>query len=284
MTEFTFRTNLGEVADKLGQQAEDIAGRVNSEMQNLSISTHAFVLRHANDNLEGWTRNHFFGDMGENVRWNQIAPNIWVVEIDESVAFIEEGRAQTFMGNWLLKDGAKGVKTAKDGSKYRVIPFSHGKGSDTQKQPELAAMIKKQLKNKGVTLSKLERNQWDKPRVGVLHKLDLDMPRSSYPQKHFSEPRSEKNAEKLGLKDHTGNFFLKNAVVVQRETTNEKGKKKVSRDVVTFRVISSKHEAEGRWMYPKIDPLNSIPEAYKYAESEWEKIVKKMESEFRGSE
>ena len=99
MSEFDFKVNLREVADKVGKAADDIGVRVTEEISNLSISTHAFVVRYANEKLEGFKRNHFLGEEGQNVRWNQVAPNIWVVEIDESVAWIEEGRCVVYSDN-----------------------------------------------------------------------------------------------------------------------------------------------------------------------------------------
>lgn len=284
MSEFDFKVNLREVADRVGKAADEIGTRVTEEVSNLSISTHAFVVRYANENLEGFRRNHFLGEEGQNVRWNQVAPNIWVVEIDESVAWIEEGREPTSMATdtWLLNPASKGVKRAKDGSLYRVIPFTHGgKGKPKSPEPEIASMIRKELKDKGVKLNKIDRDQWDRPKLGVVEKLGINKKRTRYPQDLFSKPRDKKTADEIGLKPTTGHHYLNNAVIVQREVEGSKGKTKISRDVVTFRVVSSKHQAEGRWMYPKVEALNSIPEAYKYATEQWEDIVKALEEEYR---
>ncbi len=209
---------------------------------------------------------------------------MWVVEIDESVQWIEEGRAATSMATdkWLLNPNSPGVKTAKDGSKYRVIPFTHkGKGSTKGNSPEITSMINKELKSKGISLNKIERDDDNKPKLGIIHKLDFNQKRSTYPEKFFSEPRNHVKAKQLGLGPTHGTHFLKNAVVIQREVKGPTGRTKISKDVVTFRVVSSKHEAEGKWMYPRVEPLNSIPEAYKWAENEWASIVNLLEKEFR---
>ena len=187
---------------------------------------------------------------------------------------------------WLLKPGAKGVKTAKDGSTYRVIPFKHSSGvggKSESPEPEIASMIKKQLREKGISLNKIERDQFNNPRTGVLHKLGIDKKRTSYPQDLFSSPRNKETADRIGLKPSHGHHYLNNAVVVQREVEGPKGKMKISKEVVTFRVVSSKHKAEGRWMYPAVPALNSIPEAHKYAIAQWESIVKSLEEEYRGA-
>lgn len=279
-----FRVNVRELATQLGLESDGIAKRINEAVRGLSISTHAFVVQYAQEKLEGWTLGYFMGEKNKNVRWVEVSPSIWVVEIDESVAFIEEGRPIAFMGDWLLKPGAKGVKTAKDGSTYRVIPFTHQRGVGGKKissEPEIASKIKKELKNQGIKMNVIERDGDGKAKTGVIHKLGINEKRSSYPQSLFSAPRNKDTAAAIGLKPTHGTHFLNNAVVVQREVEGKGGKKKMSKEVVTFRVISSKHKAEGRWMYPKIDPLNAIPRAYTYATVEWEKIVKNLEDMYR---
>ena len=88
------------------------------------------------------------------------------------------------------------------------------------------------------------------------HRLNISEPKPgdpgffqmSSPKKlnFFSKGRTPAVAKQLGLKPTSGDFFLSNAVVTQREIQTESGKKKVAKEVVTFRTISSKHEGEGR--------------------------------------
>lgn len=288
--DFHFNVNIQEVAARFNQQKDYIAGRVRSEVEKLSISTHAFVVKYAQDKLKGWMRNHFFGPENKNVRWIPAAQNIWVVEIDESVRWIEEGRSRVFM-DWLLKSPK--AKTAKDGSRYLAIPMMQARGVGGKyagQNPEFASVIKQQLKHQGISLNRIEKNEDGTPKLGVLHRLNISTPQPGSPGffhmvtpkklEFFSQSRSSAVAQQIGLQPHSGHFFLSKAVVTQREVELPSGKKKISKEVVTFRTISSKHEAEGRWFYPEVKPLNSIPEAYKYALAEWEKIVKTMEIEF----
>jgi len=93
-----------------------------------------------------------------------------------------------------------------------------------------------------------------------------------------SEGRTKEESEQFGLPEYEGSHYLSGGVVVQRP--NKKGK--VKKEVITFRVVSSKHEQEGRWLYPAVEPLNSIPAAYEYANAEWDKIIKSLEDYFRG--
>ena len=160
---FRISINAQEVAQKLRAQLEVIKARLQQEAAKLSIAAHGEIVRYAQQNLTGWRLQHFLGDTGQdnpdsgNVRWYKAADNVWVVEIDESVAWIEQGRPSVFM-DWLLKPGAKGVKIAKDGSLYRSIPMmqSRGKGGKVSAPGILGASIKHILKQNKVSLNKIE--------------------------------------------------------------------------------------------------------------------------------
>ena len=279
MSDFEFKANLREIAEKVGKTADQIKGKVNEEIRKLSISTHAFVVNYAQEKLDGWKLGHFLGPEGNNIRWVQLAENMWVVEIDPSVAWIEEGREPTSMAteDWLLKPDKS--KTAKDGSTYRVIPMS--KHKDNRRNPELKSILNDQLTKQGIDMKTLELDQNGQPKIGVVNKLQFGKnvtQKSDQNAMFFSKSRNADQSRQTGLPIYGGAHHLHGAVVSQRK--DDKGN--VKKEAVTFRVVSSKHEAEGRWMYPKVDPLNSIPEAYKHAEAQWEKIVKALEQSFSG--
>jgi len=279
MAEFEFKANLREIAAKVGQTADAIGSTVQDEIRKLSIATHAFVVNHANEHLSGWKRSHFFGSDNQNVRWVQIDENMWVVEIDPSVAWIEEGRDATSMATdkWLLKPDK--AKLAKDGSTYRVIPMDAKK--DNRRNPELKNILNDQLQKQGVDMSTLDLDGSGQPKLGVIKKLNFGTnvtEKSSSNEMFFSAPRSAEQGKKLGLPAYGGKHQLQGAVVTQRK--DERGG--VKKEATTFRVVSSKHEAEGRWMYPKVEPLDSIPKAYEFAEQQWNKIVAALEESFKG--
>lgn len=291
MANFNFRVNVEEVAAKLNQTADVVQNKIAGAVETLVASTHAFVVNKAQTELGDYKRSIFPGPPGEdgqpkNVKWKKIADRIWVVEIMPEAAWIEEGRPQTSMATeqWLLKPGAKGVKTAKDGSTYRVIPFTHTQGTGKDKpatgtseysKPALAAMAKTAIKAAGINLKRIERHADGSPKLGVLHKIDVPDPGRENAGFH-SKPRGPEDAKKTGFKEHGGHFHLSGLVVTQR--INAKGK--VTREATTFRVVSSKHRLEGRWEYPAVPAFNSLPAAVKYAEEEWSKMVQAMEQEF----
>ena len=315
---FRFRVDVSAIAEQLRTTRDTIEEKVVSAVETLSAGAHRYITNLAtqkwsNDDFKreyflgigkygkdasGKSDNNPFIDQKiKNVRWNKVTNGIWVVTIDEKAQWLEEGREETFMGEWLLKPGAKGVKRAKDGSLYRVIPFKHTEGkSDVQDKPGMVALIEQQAKKQKVSLTRIERNSSGEPKLGVLHKLDIH---SRTPQHQapdlFSKPRTPEAAAALnkklgemgqtGLKPHGGIFHLEGAVVTQRLKKNakgeimkdKKGRSKAIKSTVTFRVISSKHEHEGRWMYPKVEPFNSLAKAKNWADEEWKEVLKKLE-------
>jgi hypothetical protein len=320
---FRFRVDVSQIAESLGTTRDMIEDKVVSAVETLSASAHAYIVNLAKEHFsqDDFKRQFFLGigrygkdahgqsarnpmidQTVKNVRWNKVTDGIWVVELDENVKWLEEGRQETFMGEWLLKPGAKGVKRAKDGSLYRVIPFKHtesggGKLGDAQDKPGMVTLIQQAAKKQNVSLSKIERNSSGEPKVGILHKLDITSrtPQTQAPDL-FSKPRTPEAAAQLnkklqdigqtGLNPHGGIFHLAGAVVSQRLKKNskgeimrdKKGKAKAIKETVTFRVISSKHKIEGnRWMYPKVEGLNSLQKAHDWANEEWKQVVKKLE-------
>ncbi|MGI0060458.1 MAG: hypothetical protein ACREBJ_11905, partial [Nitrosotalea sp.] len=145
------------------------------------------------------------------------------------------------------------------------------------------------LKEQGISLRKIEKDAAGKPKLGILHKLNLASPEGFSALNApglFSQPRNQAMADLTGLQPHEGIFYLKDAVVTQREQkyTTKTGaeKTKIKKEVITFRTVSTKHQAEGRWMSPEVKPFNGMEAAFKYAEEEWEKILRQIDEEFRG--
>lgn len=317
---FRFRVDVSAIAEQLRTTRDVIEDRVVDAVETLSVAAHAHIVnlarqKWANDDFK---RQFFLGldRYGKNahgqsaqnpaidqtvkhVRWNKVTDGIWVVELDENIRWLEEGREETFMGEWLLKPGAKGVKRAKDGSLYRAIPMKQTEGKADAKGAKagFAELIRQQAKTQKISLTKIEKNASGEPKLGILHKLDMH---SRTPQHQapdlFSKPRTQAAAEELnkalakigqtGLQPHGGIFKLAGAVVSQRVKRNGKGeimrdkktgKAKVQKETVVFRVISSKHKLEGRWMYPRVDAFNSIQQTKEWADKEWINIIKKLE-------
>ena len=308
---FRFRVDLDQAAGLLRRTRDEVEDKIVDGVEMLSIAAHGFIVNLANQRWadDDFKRQYYLG-MGQygkdatrqstrdpridqtakNLTWNKIADGIWIVELDERAQWLEEGREETFMGDWLLKPGAKGVKRAKDGSLYRSIPFKQTEGKkDAQgAKPFFAELIRKQAKAQKLSLTKIESNPDGSPKLGVLHSLDV---KPSLSQKQapglYSKPRSLEDAATTGLKPHSGIFKLEGAVIVQREKKNSRGevmkgkdgKAKISRETVVFRTISSKHKMEHRWFYPRVEPFNGFAQAHEWANKQWENILKQIEQD-----
>lgn len=312
---FRFRVDVSEIAAKLNTARELIEDQVIQQVELLSIASHGYIMglakkEWANDDFK---RNYYLGigqkdasgvsssnpaidQTAKYLRWVKITDGIWVVELDERARWLEEGRAETFMGDWLLKPGAKGVKRAKDGSLYRAIPFKETSGKkDTASHPALSQIVRDYAaaQQPKINLNKIEKNADKTHKLGMIKKLDIrPHDATGYaPGVIFSRPRTEAEAKLTGLKAHSGIFKLAGAAVFQNVydkgnlvTDPAKAKKiaatkkgSVKKEVVVFRVISTKHKAEGRWMYPEVKPVNFLQKAYDHATEQWDQIVKSIE-------
>jgi hypothetical protein len=300
MAKFDITVDTSAIAEKVNKTKEVVEQKLTPAMERLSISTHAFIINKANNELSDFKRKFFLGvgeygkktlkqsssgagvdETAKNVRWVKVSNGIWVVEIDESAAWIEEGREPTSMAteDWLLKPGK--AKVAKDGSLYRAIPFKITEGGKEAHgtKPAYASIIKGAMKEQGIPIKKIERNEDGTPKLGIIHKLNIEGPQGGweqFPGMH-SRPRTAEESAMSGLKPHKGIFHLKGAVVVQRMKPGKKPKP--VKETVVFRIVSSKHKLENRWMYPEVKPFNAIPAAYDYAKEQLDKIIKSIEEE-----
>lgn len=308
---FKVRIDISDIARRLNTIREAIEGKLIHSMEMTSIAAHAYIKTLADTHFADSefkrkfylglapygkhpsgvsTKNDMIDQTVKNLRWIKISKGLWVVELDPESAWLEEGRAETFMGDWLLRPGDKGVKRAKDGSLYRVIPMkqTEGKADAAGAKPMFAQLVRNAAKKQNISLTKIERHENGAPKVGILHKLNI---KPAYPQhvapSDFSRPRTEAESLLSGLKAHSGLFKLQGAVVTQKEKKNKlgeimrdkQGHAQVSRSTTVFRVISSKHKLENRWMYPEVKPANFFGQAERWAEERMNKAIKALEEE-----
>jgi hypothetical protein len=277
MAKLEISVDAQKLADLLNKTVNDILPGLRTKVQQLSVATHAFIVHQAQEKLSGNLLEQFLGPDNKNVRWTQVGDSMWVVEIDQSVAWIEEGRTEPQFMDWLLTKNPK-AKVSKKGTLYARIPISNGKlnSTATPRNPALAAIIKSALKENKIPLKKIEKNPDGTPKLGVLHRISPQMPgpQSQFPTL-YSEPRSQAMAELTGLPAHGGISLLQDTLIVQRK--NQKGK--VVREAITFRTITEAHKKEGRWFAPPRPGLHSIKEAHDWASQQVETIIRTMQDE-----
>jgi hypothetical protein len=276
---FNISVNADEIAQKIGQTADVISDRLERATKNLSLQARDYIQSKAEEKLNEYQKTQYL----EHLYWKEISPGIWVVELDPKVAYLEDGRPARSMATeyWLLKPGK--TKTAKDGSKYRAIPFTRSAKPNIAKlsgpEKTLGQMIKAELSHRKLGGNKIIKDDLGNPKLGVVAKLDIPDPGHGFPGLH-SRPRSAADAALSGLKPHSGVFYLKNAVLIQREI--KRGKKtSIKKEVVVFRTVSSKHFLEGRWMAPEIKGLNAFPDAVDWSKKQLENVIAEIDRELK---
>lgn len=235
-------------AAKIAAQFKEFALEVEQDLQkavaNLAAITDAKVKEMANQELHS-TRKKYMDSLG----FEEVAPGVWVISVDESGLFVEEGiEPNKDMKPDLLKND---FKTSKEGHRYKAIPFDYGKAPSqmTASTQQLVAYMKKELKKEGVSMKKIERNQDGSPKVGKLHEFDFGNP-----------------GGRMGGPGKGNTPVFKNLSIYQ--TLTKTGN--VRRDILTFRTVSSGPASAGKWHHPGLDAKKFLDRALEWAVQEWE--------------
>lgn len=167
----------------------------------------------------------------------------WDITVKNGESFVCNGIVIHNSGSMLddlLRDGAK---TSKDGNRYKAIPFEHSKAPSqmNDKAKKYVSHIKAELKQRGLPYKKLELGSDGSPRIGKLHQFNI---KSTYPS------AKAKNPALHGL-------------TIYQHKDEKTGK--VRRDIMTFRIASDKHRAEGLWFHPGIEPKKFLDQAAEWA-------------------
>lgn len=258
-------TSLGTVAQKAMTEAA----------RNLAMQTHAHIVEQANQKLH--TRRQMFVDA---LNMFAVSDDTFVVSLNASARWIDDGLPERNMIDDLLSQRnpkSKPPKEAKDGSRYRVIPFEHGGGAtqNTPAQMTLLDTIKQTLKKENVPYKKLEKDESGKPKLGKLHSFDI-MTEPNKTEEGPGQGWGPKGEVRQGFSEDrkSGTPFLQGLNIYQRKVKDKQGKESVKRFIMTFRIVSSKHKQQpGRWDAPALPPVNIMDEAAEWARQTWEKSV-----------
>jgi hypothetical protein len=240
MPDFKLEIDAKDIASKFGDLQKEVEATVHKAVAALAASTHAKATELATNKLK--SRASIYKDA---LDFKKIDKNIWVVSLDmEKAGFIEENRKSGFMDELLR---GKSAKTSSKGKKYAIIPFKHNKNpsEQTEKAQDLSRQIKDFLKKEKIYSRKLEFNPDGSPKLGLLHRFDLD---SAKPSSKAKNPA------------------LKGVSIYQR--MNEHGQ--VKKEIMTFRVITEDHKSEGLWNHPGSKGVFIIDECFNWASSTWD--------------
>jgi hypothetical protein len=239
MSDFKITVDVDNLAQQLDRKKEEIISQTRKAVEGLAAASHAHVLELAGDKLKSLQSKY-----KEAVDFDQVDDNMWVVTLKKEAMWIEKGH-----GKWSMYDklsSSPKAKTSKEGNKYMVIPFEHSKKPSEQspKAKQLTDQIRGFLKKEKVNYKKIEYNADGSPKLGLLHKFDIQSARPSDKAKFPA---------------------LQGVAIYQRK--DQKGK--IQRDVMTFRVVSEKNKGDGRWEYQPREGVNIFEETYKWAINTW---------------
>ena len=222
---------------------EDLKGVV----KTLSVGAVREAERLSQENLPSSLNNIY----KENLYIEQLSDNMTIVGIRPEALWIEEGRKSGFMDE-LLKNG----KVSKEGHRYKAIPFKHGTSTKdySKSGTDLVNELKTFLKRKGVPYSKnraLALDENGSPRIGRIHSFNIKDMRNS-----------KKGAESLSRN-------LQGVSVFQNKNPKTG---KIERNIMTFRVISEKHEGS-KWMHPGREGENILDKTHEWVQNTWQREI-----------
>lgn len=239
-----FNIDANAIADQFKAFKLEVEQDLNKAVANLAAITDAKVKEMANQELHT-SRKEFMDSLG----FEEVSPGVWVISVDESGLFVEEGiDANKDMKPDLLKEN---FKVSKDGSRYKAIPFDYGAAPSTQSPStmQIVSYLKQQLKKEAVPFKKIERNTDGSPKVGKLHEFDFGNPRGT-----MGGPGK-------------GNTPVLNGLSIYQTVTKTGN---VRRDILTFRTVSSGPGSQGKWHHPGLEAKKFLDRALDWAMQEWE--------------
>jgi len=244
---------------------------VEEAVDRLTKQSYAHLLELAQNELHS-SRDKYI----ENLREPELRDNVWMIILDKPAHWIEDGMPQHEMIDDLIK--SKKAKTAKDGSRYLIVPFEHnpkdkkghnkGPASLSPEAVDLQNAIKKSLKKQGTSWDKIETDEKGNPKLGKIRQFNVQTPLKT--KEGPGQGRGPVGQPRQGT---TGIPHLNGVTVYQKAMKDKKGNTKTVKSIMTFRIASSKQKGSGKWMYPGIEGRALLQKTYDWAVEQLEREV-----------
>lgn len=240
-----FKIDADAIANEFKALATEVKQDLIRGVERLSAATVAHVRQEAQEKLSGPTYLKFEKSIG----FDNPAPGLWVVSINEKGMWVEEGIKSGFdMKPGLLKN-AKDIN--KRGYKYRAVPFDMAKSKTTATGYEfnLRNRVKSELAKNKIPFKKIEMDANGKPKLGLLHKLNFG-----------------------GEIPGRGNTPILQGLSIYQTVTKTGN---VRRDIMTFRTVSGDPNSgsANKWIHPGYEAKKFLENARKWCEDEWETTI-----------
>lgn len=255
MDDLYLQIDASKFQDVMEEFRKDLQKDLNESIKHLADMTFEKTLEFAEQGLK--TTFSIYKDSLSSP-YNKEA-GVYVISLDQKAMWIEEGLPENFdMKPGLLKD----AEVSKDGHKYAVVPFKHDKrpSQNVPKAQDLVNQVKKVLKQEGIPFRKIERNDNGSPRLGLLHKIDID---SAKPTAKASTPalqglRVYQNA----VKDSNGNV-----------KKDKDGNAMATKGIYTFRTVTDGPKGSDKFFHPGLDAKKFMDKALEWAEQTFEREI-----------
>jgi hypothetical protein len=255
---------------------QDFADKLDNAAQLLAAQADAHIKEQAAERLH--TRKD---EYVEALDLQPVGKGVYAVTLKAEARWIEDGmEPHNMLEDLLASDKAK---TAKDGSKYLVVPFKHSKGPAQQTGVErrILSAIKKELRRNRIPYKRIEKNPDGSPKLGLVHSLNLAPPHSTPLKPGYEGPKDKVFKGKTDSPYIGGTPYTFGTRIYQHPMKNEKGDvlmgkdghPKVERSIFTFRVASSKQAGTGMWDHPGVSPMHFFEEAHQWIQQEWDNKI-----------
>lgn len=278
MSFFHINIDMAELGEITGLK-ELLTGMSKEAGQKLATAIHAHGVELASQRLK--TRRQLFID---HWTFHPESDGVWLIQLEGKVRWIDDGFPQHNMLDDLLKSPkAKYVKKGKKkGMKYVIVPFDHspgkGKTGSTPAQMDLTKTIQKEIKKLNIPWSKLENGPDGKPKLGLLHKLNImhaplktgdGVGQGWGPTGEVKQGPNER--QKVGGGPGGGGHpFLQGLNIYQSAEVDKKGQPFTKRTFMTFRIATDEHRSQGRWDHPGLKPVNIVEDTLMWAMDQWQ--------------
>lgn len=253
MKSYTMEEALRELGVDVKNLSDEIVARAKEQIEFIALQTHSMIAEKA-QTLKS-TRAQYLRNLKVDKLYESTDQVIWSVSLRKEAGWIEEGYAPGSMIERIL-NGGKPARQAKDGSRYKIIPFKHNKkpSETSAAQQRIAAYAKSAIKKQG--LDKIIRNEAGQPIIGRAASVKITA--KNQPVGRFNQP------------------LLAGLTIYQREQKSESGKTKIMRDVMAFRVMSSNQIGSGLWESKGFKGLNAFEEVSRKVDEMWNQAVRDL--------
>ena len=249
---YDLEEQLKALGVEIDQLTKEIENRAKQGMRLLQQQIYGKIVEKVQEKLKS-TRHIYLANLG---MLNE-TDNLYVVYLKKEAAWIEDGIEPHEMIDNLTR-GPKS-KQAQDGSRYNIIPFKHNKTPQhtSRAQMQIQRVVKQELKKRGLDKPIMVDGR---PQLGRVVTLKTELASKGMPVNKFDKP------------------ILAGLTIYQKAVKTTTGKTKIQRDVMTFRVVSTKQKGSGMWYHPGLSAANFFQEVEKEVDVMWNEMLKDIVS------